>query len=222
VDDDPAILRVVGKALEASGFDVRSLSMGAEVLREVSSFRPDVVLLDLVLPDADGVDVCRAIRETSSVPVIVLSAVGAEAQKVRALDDGADDYVTKPFGMDELHARIRVALRRNAGLARETGLAAGTLRLDLETREVTVDGRWVHLTPTEFELCRLLLQHAGRILTQRQILNAVWGAEYLDDSHVLRTFVHQLRQKLDQQSPEAGRMIVTEPGVGYRLVAPST
>lgn len=221
VDDDPAILRVVGRSLEAHGYAVRTLPAAVQVERTVAEYRPEVILLDLVLPDGDGIDLCRTIRRTNNVPIIVLSAIGDDAKKVEALDEGADDYLSKPFSLDELLARIRVALRRQAGAARDPVLSAGPLQLDVAAHSVEVDGVPFHLTPREFDLCRLLLQEQGRVLTQRMILARVWGPEYVDDTHILRTFVHQLRSKLGAVSPEAAKLIVNDPGVGYRLQPPN-
>ena len=220
VDDDPAILRSVGRALEAREYTVRALAEGRDVRAHVEEFRPDVLLLDLVLPDTNGIAICRQVRAVSAVPIVLLSAVGDDATKVAALDEGADDYLTKPFSMEELLARVRVMLRRTVGMARGTELAAGPLRLDVESRVLAVDGQPVHLTPREFDLCRLLLQEQGRVLTQRLILSRVWGPEYADDGHILRTFVHQLRVKLGAVSAEAAALIVNDPGVGYRIHAP--
>lgn len=220
VDDDPAILRAVRRSLEAHDYEVRALETGAPVAAALADFHPDVVLLDLVLPDTDGIEVCRAIRPDTAATIIVLSAIGDEAKKVQALDAGADDYVTKPFGMEELLARVRVALRRQGTSPTEPLLEAGPVRLRLDSHEVSVDGTPVHLTPTEFELLRLLLEQQGRVLTQRLILARVWGAEYVDDSHILRTFIHQLRQKLGAVDPAAAELITTDPGVGYRVVTP--
>lgn len=219
VDDDPAILRVVRRSLEAAGYHVETLDRGGGVCDHATGFGPDVILLDLVLPDADGIDLCRRLRGRKS-SIIVLSAIGDDRKKVEALDEGADDYLTKPFSVDELLARIRVALRHQAGAEAAPVLEAGPLRIDLGSRGVTVDGATVRLTPKEFDLLRQLARHPGRVLTQRMLLTEVWGPEYLDDSHILRTFVHQLRSKLDQALPGAGAMIVTEPSVGYRLVEP--
>jgi two-component system KDP operon response regulator KdpE len=219
VDDDPAILRAVRRALEARDYDVELLETAASVLDTVARFRPDVILLDLVLPDGDGIEVTRALRPGTSAAIIVLSAVGDESKKVQALDAGAEDYVTKPFGMEELLARVRVAVRRRATDPAEPVLAAGPIRLDLRSREVTAGGTPLHLTPTEFDLLRLLLDQQGRVLTQRLILERVWGPQYVDDSHILRTFIHQLRQKLSGASAGTGELIVTDPGVGYRLIA---
>jgi two-component system KDP operon response regulator KdpE len=217
VDDDPAILRSVRRALEGYDYSVRALEGAAGVLRAMEEFRPDVVLLDLVLPDGDGISLCAALRPISDVPIIVLSAIGEDAKKVQALDAGADDYVTKPFSMEVLLARVRVALRRQGNSPTDAALVAGPIRLDIAARQVTAEGEVVHLTPREFELLRLLLQQQGRVLTQRLILTQVWGPGYADDAHVLRTFVHQLRQKLATASPAAAAMVVTDPGVGYRI-----
>lgn len=219
VDDDPAILRAVRQALGAHGFDVHTLEGGSTLAAAVTGIRPEVIILDLVLPDADGIELCRQVRRTSKVPVIVLSAVGDDAKKVQALNEGADDYVTKPFSMSELEARIRVNLRRQANIAASSVLTCGDISLDVATHLVTVAGELVHLTPHEFELLRLLLQNQGRVLTHRQILSAVWGPEYVDDTHILRTFVHQLRTKLAARSPRSAEALVTDPGVGYRFLA---
>ncbi len=219
VDDDPAILRSVRRALDAHGYRVETRDRAAAVVPTLRDFRPEVVLLDLVLPDGDGIGICRDIRFVDPVPIIVLSAVGDDRRKVQALDEGADDYLTKPFSMDELLARIRVALRRTAGQAKETLLRAGPVDLNVATHEVAVAGIPVHLTPREFDLMRLLLQEQARVLTQRMILARVWGPEYVDDAHILRTFVHQLRGKLDAARKGAGGLIVNDPGVGYRILA---
>jgi two-component system KDP operon response regulator KdpE len=179
--------------------------------------RPDIVLLDLVLPDTDGIAVCKSLRQTSDVPVIVLSAVEQDARKVEALNSGADDYVTKPFSMEELDARIRVWLRRSVNQSIDTVLHAGPLMLDVGSHEVRASGMCVRLTPKEFDLLRLLMENQGRVLTQRTVLHKVWGDGYGDDSYLLRTFIHQLRKKLEAVSPLAASMIINEPGVGYRL-----
>jgi two-component system, OmpR family, KDP operon response regulator KdpE len=220
VDDDPAILRAVRRALEGYDYSVRALEAGAGTVEAARKFRPDVILLDLVLPDTDGIALCAELRPQSDAPIIVLSAVGDDAKKVQALDAGADDYVTKPFSMDELLARVRVALRRQGNRPVDAALVAGPIRLDLGARLVTVEGQTVHLTPREFDLLRLLLQQQGRVLTQRFILAQVWGGGYAEDAHVLRTFVHQLRQKLAAASEQAAVMVATDPGVGYRLDLP--
>lgn len=217
VDDDPAILRAVRRALEGHDYRIDTADSCATALDSVASFRPDVILLDLVLADGTGIDVCRALRPGNNVAVIVLSAVGDDKRKVEALDAGADDYLTKPFSIDELQARIRVALRRGANLSLSTVLHAGPLALDIASHKVTVDGEPVHLTPKEFDLCRVLMENPGKIITQRQLLARVWGAEYVDDSHILRTFVHQLRAKIGARSRAAADLISNDPGVGYRM-----
>ena len=216
VDDDLAILRSVRRALDARDYDVEVMSVASGIADVVAKFRPDVILLDLVLPDGDGVTICRELQPLTRAAVIVLSALGDEAKKVEALDAGAQDYVTKPFGMEELLARIRVALRRSTGAATPE-LTAGPIHIDLESRRVEVEGRPVHLTPTEFDLLRLLVEQQGRVLTQRLILESVWGSGYANENHVLRTFVHQLRQKLNSVAAGSGDLIENDPGVGYRL-----
>lgn len=220
VDDDQAILKVVRRALLAAGYDVTVLDRGADVVDQAAAFAPDVILLDLVLPDSDGIDLTRALRSSRS-SIIVLSAVGDDRKKVEALDAGADDYLTKPFSIDELLARIRVALRHQANAPVEPVLQVGAIRLDLASREVFVGQHAVRLTPREFELLRQLLANPGRVLTQRMLLTEVWGPEYVDDSHILRTFIYQLRAKLEAAEPGAGSVIVTDPGVGYRVALPN-
>ncbi|MGB4861456.1 MAG: response regulator transcription factor [Tepidiformaceae bacterium] len=217
VDDDPAILRIVRRSLEFAGYNVEALDCGDRVTERVETFGPDVILLDLVLPDADGIELTRKLNR-GSASIIVVSAVGDDRKKVEALDSGADDYLTKPFSIDELLARIRVALRHQARSDSEPLLEAGPIQLDLASREVTVEGEAVRLTPKEFELLRQLAFNAGRVLTQRMLLASVWGAEYIDDAHILRTFIYQLRRKIEAVGPGLGAMIVTDPGVGYRLV----
>jgi two-component system, OmpR family, KDP operon response regulator KdpE len=222
VDDEPAILRAVGAALGTRGFDVLRANTGQQALEVAIDQTPDVVLLDLGLPDMDGIEVCRRLRAWSTVPIIVLSAEGADRRKVSALDEGADDYVTKPFSMPELLARVRVALRHRQG-GPESGpeeavLQVGDLRVDLSYHRVTVGDRPVELTPKEFSFLALLARHPGKVLTHRTILQAVWGPEYGTETHYLRVYASQLRRKLGE-GPEAAR-IVTAPGVGYRLVAP--
>lgn len=222
VDDDVAILRSVRRSLQAHGYAVETADTVASSLSAVDRFRPELILLDLVLPDGDGIEVCRSVRTTSSLPIIVLSAIGDDRKKVDALDEGADDYLTKPFSMPELLARIRVALRRSAGLARDPILRAGPVSLDITSRDVRVGDTPVHLTPKEFDLLKLLLREQGRVLTQHRLLGEVWGPEYTDDRHILRTFVHQLRTKLGAISGEAAALIVNDPGVGYRISQPES
>ena len=221
VDDDPAILKAVHRGLSGAGFDVTGVATAAEVLPAFQRVRPDVVVLDLVLPDGDGISLCAEIRKLSSTPVIILSAVGDDERKVEALNTGADDYLVKPFSMPELQARINVAIRRSTPQA-ATRLGFGPIELDLLTRKVTAAGADVRLTPTEYDLLRLLLAHPGRVFTQRHLLATVWGPEYQEDAHILRTFVHQLRAKLSAAADGAGALIVNDPGVGYRLQLPRT
>ncbi|HEY8705724.1 MAG TPA: response regulator transcription factor [Gaiellaceae bacterium] len=219
VDDEPQILRALQMSLRGAGYDVDTASTGAQALTAAAVQPPDAVILDLVLPDQRGTDVCRELRTWSTVPVIVLSVVGDESEKVAALDAGADDYVTKPFGVDELLARLRAALRRVDGES-EPVREVGEIRVDLAGREVTFGGRPVQLTPHEFRLLSLLVRNEGKLLTRKTILEEVWGHAYADESHYLHVYVSQLRRKLEPESARP-RYILTEPGVGYRLVDPS-
>lgn len=217
VDDDRSLLRALSIGLTARGYDVVTARTGAEGVTQVSLTTPDVVVLDLGLPDLDGVEVCRRIRQWSQVPVIVLSAAGSEERKVTALDAGADDYVTKPFGMEELLARVRANLRRRR--TDESGLApieVGDFRIDPGARSVSVRERAVHLTPKEFDLLVYMARHAGKVITHRALLGAVWGGESTEQVEYLRVFVAQLRKKLEP-SPNSPRYIVTDPWVGYRF-----
>jgi two-component system, OmpR family, KDP operon response regulator KdpE len=218
VDDEPQILRALQTSLRGAGYEVDAATTGEEALTMAAVRPPDAVILDLVLPDVRGTDVCRELRTWSSVPVIVLSVVGDESEKVAALDAGADDYVTKPFGVGELLARLRAALRR-AEPSTEPVLEIGGLRVDLEAREVSVGGAPVQLTPHEYELLRLLALNEGKLLTHKTILREVWGEAYSDESHYLHVYVSQLRRKLEPD-PARPRYILTEPGAGYRLVDP--
>jgi two-component system KDP operon response regulator KdpE len=218
VDDEVAIRRSVRAGLTARGYEVREAENGERAVAAVAEDPPDVVILDLGLPDIDGVDVCRRIRGWSQVPIVVLSAEASDYRKVLALDEGADDYVTKPFSMPELLARIRVALRhRRASSPPEeaTELCVGDLVVDLARHRVTVDGREVDLTPKEFDFLALLARWPGRVLTHRAILQAVWGPEYGHETHYLRVYASQIRKKLGD--PVDRLRLVTEPGVGYRL-----
>jgi two-component system KDP operon response regulator KdpE len=217
VDDEPQVLRSLRAALESHGYRVRSASTGLLALEECAAERPDVVLLDLALPGLDGVEVCRRLRSWSRVPIVVLSARVHESEKVLALDAGADDYVTKPFGTEELLARIRAALRREQVLRDEAPtIRSGGLFIDLLARRVTVDEREVHLTPTEYELLRVLASNADRVLTHGYLLRTALGPGYEDALDNLRTFIAQLRRKLERE-PSRPRWIVTEPAVGYRF-----
>ena len=216
VDDEPNIQTAVRPLLASSGYDVISAMTGRAALDAVERQPPDVVVLDLGLPDMDGVDVCRLIRDVSHVPVIVLSARGSEKDKVRALDAGADDYVTKPFGSEELLARIRVALRRADVAAGAGPMTIGDLVVDRERRRVLIAGEEIRLTPKEFELLVFLAQHPGRVLTHRVILKAVWGPHAMDQPEHLRVLVAALRKKIEPD-PARPTYILTEPWVGYRL-----
>ena len=220
VDDESAIQRSVGLLLRARGYDVQIAGTGAEALAMLSAHPPDLVVLDLGLPDLEGTEVCRRIRTTSQVPILVLSARGAEADKVNALDLGADDYVTKPFGPDELLARIRVALRRAAVEDREqTGqLRAGDLTIDYDRRRVLRGDAEIRLTPKEFELLSLLAHNHDRVLTHRAILKAIWGPNAIEQTEHLWTLVAQLRKKIEPD-PSNPRYLLSEPWVGYRFAA---
>lgn len=217
VDDEAQLRRALARSLSGHGYQVREVQDGAGALNAFEAFKPDVVLLDLMLPDLSGVDVCRQLRLKHQTPIIVLSVIGEEQTKVTALDEGADDYLTKPFGMDELLARVRVALRRGAAdRQQQPVVSAGGLSIDIERRVVTLDGREVRLTPTEYSLLKYLALHAGKVLTHGMILREVWGAEFASDTHVLRTYMNQLRTKLGDD-PAEPRFIRTDPGVGYRF-----
>jgi two-component system KDP operon response regulator KdpE len=220
VDDEEGIATAVKRNLGAHGFAVQTVETGGEALEQYSKERPDIILLDLGLPDMEGTEIIRQIRLTSNVPIIVLSVRGAERDKVRALDLGADDYLTKPFGVDELLARVRVALRHSA--RPKAGAApvfrTGQLSVDLEQRRVTVDDTEIHLTPTEYELLKAFISQPDRLLTDRMLLQAAWGPEYGDEAHYLHVYIARLRKKIEPD-PQQPRYIVTEPGVGYRLMS---
>jgi two-component system KDP operon response regulator KdpE len=218
VEDDPQMRRFLRASLASRGFRLFEAEAAREALVLATSHNPEVILLDLGLPDGDGIALARSLREWSRVPIIVISARGREADKVEALDAGADDYLTKPFGVNELLARIRVALRhaQQAGAVSAPVLELGTLRLDLARREVTLDGRELHLTPIEYRLLALLGRNAGKVLTHRQLLKEVWGPGHAEETHYLRVYMAQLRRKVEAD-PARPRLLVTEPGVGYRL-----
>jgi two-component system KDP operon response regulator KdpE len=218
VDDEAQIRRFLGGALTAHGHQVLAVESGAQALRELPGFHPDVILLDLSLPDVDGVEVLRRLREWSGTPVIVLSVREREEDKIAALDAGADDYLTKPFSMGELLARIRVALRHAAHTDDEPVLTTGALTVDLARRRVTEGGREISLTPTEYEILKTLAAHPGRVITHRHLLRQVWGPQFEQETHYLRVFMSQLRRKLEPD-PSRPRYLLTEPGVGYRLAA---
>jgi two-component system KDP operon response regulator KdpE len=216
VDDERAIRRFLTATLAACGHHLYEAGTGKEALRAVSAHRPDLLILDLGLPDMDGVEVIRSLREWSQLPIIVLSVRDREHDKVAALDAGADDYLTKPFGVDELMARMRVAVRRTAQTGTEPVFQVADLKVDLGRRLVTVAGEGISLTPTEYDLLRVLVQHAGKVLTHRQLVRQVWGVAYETDLHTLRVNISNLRRKLEPD-PSRPQYLTTEPGVGYRL-----
>ena len=216
VDDEPQILRALRVILRNAGYEVSTAETKSEALDAVSVRPPDAMVLDLVLPDGSGVEVCREVRTWSSLPIIVLSAVGDEREKVRALDVGADDYITKPFGTEELLARLRAVLRRAGDEREEPVVRIGPLAIDLADRRVSRDGEEVRLTPIEFDILRELARHSGKLVTQRQLLHAVWGPGYESESHYLRVHVAHIRAKIEP-NPASPTYLVTEVGVGYRL-----
>jgi two-component system KDP operon response regulator KdpE len=216
-DDEPQILRALRVVLRDAGFDVVAATTAAEALDAAALQAPDAAILDLVLPDGDGIDVARQLRTWTQAPIIVLSAVGDEQRKIQALELGADDYVTKPFSPAELVARLRAVLRRAAPVADEPVLRVEGLELDLAARAVRVGGADVHLTPTEFKLLRALVVKRGRLLTHGALLTEVWGSAYADDVATLRTHIANLRRKVEPDG--SPRLIRTEPGVGYRFSA---
>ncbi len=219
VDDDEALARVLGVGFESRGFALRVATTGGEGIRAIEERDPDVIILDLGLPDLDGIDVCRHLRQRTRSPIIVLSADGAEERKIRALDEGADDYLTKPFSLPELLARVRVAIRHRRALAAvvaDEEVAVGSLTIDVAAHEAVLSGRPIELTPKEYALLLLLVRNVGKVLTHRAILDQVWGPDQPLDT--LRTHVSHLRRKLGDG--EGAPMLVTAPGVGYRLLAP--
>ena len=219
VDDEPQLTRVLRTGLTSRGYDVRVAADGEAALQTFGDWPPDLVLTDLSMPETDGLELCRRLRRVSRVPIVVLSVRGEERTKVEALDAGADDYVTKPFGMDELLARIRAALRRapEAREGAESGvLEAGDFRADLSAHTIGVGGREVHLTPKEYDLLVYLLRNAGRVVTHRALLAAVWGGDSVEQTEYLRVFVGQLRKKIEP-NPAEPRYILTEPWIGYRF-----
>ena len=217
VDDEPQILRALRTSLRGAGYDVETAETAEGALTAFAVNPPDAVILDLVLPDGRGTDVARELRTWSDVPVIVLSVVGDESEKVAALDAGADDYVTKPFGIDELLARLRAALRRREPSG-EPVVEVGALTIDLEKQSVRRDGQLVQLTPHEFALLRALARNPDKLMTHAVLLREVWGSAYGDESHYLHVYVSQLRRKLEED-PARPRYIITEPGAGYRLLS---
>jgi two-component system KDP operon response regulator KdpE len=216
VDDERAIRRYLHAALNAQGYTVYEASGGKEALNMVVADRPDLIILDLGLPDIDGVEVTRQLREWTQIPIIILSVREQESDKIDALDAGADDYLTKPFSSGELMARMRAALRRTMQTASEPVFETDNLKVDLTRRQVRVRGEEISLTPTEYDLLRILVQNAGRVLTHRQLLRQVWGGVYESEAHLLRVNMSNLRRKIEPD-PTRPRYIITEPGVGYRL-----
>jgi two-component system, OmpR family, KDP operon response regulator KdpE len=220
VDDEPQLTRVLRTGLSSRGYDVRVAADGLAGLETFNDWHPDLVITDLAMPNMDGLELCRRVRSVSQLPIIVLSAKGEERTKVEALDLGADDFVTKPFGIDELLARVRASLRRaNApplNDATQTTLEAGDFGVDLESREVTVRGKQIHLTPKEFDLLIYFIKHSGKVLTHRTLLAALWGGNYVEQNEYLRVFVGNLRKKIETD-PATPRYILTEPWIGYRF-----
>jgi two-component system KDP operon response regulator KdpE len=218
VDDEPQFLRALKTSLRGAGYDVKTATTAEEALTSIGLAPPEAVILDLVLPDRRGTEVCRELRTWSQVPVIVISAVGEEAEKIAALDAGADDYVTKPFSIGELQARLRAALRRS-GPTGSPLIEVGDITIDLDKHDVSVQGKRVHLTPREFDLLRLFAQNEGKLLTHRTILRELWGPAYQSESSYLHVHISQLRSKIE---PDATRpnYLLNEPGAGYRLVNP--
>jgi two-component system KDP operon response regulator KdpE len=220
IEDEQEIRRFLRASLVAHGYRLVEADSGRQGLMMAASQQPDMIVLDLGLPDMDGIELIPRIREWSSLPIIILSARGQEREKVAALDAGADDYLTKPFGMDELLARMRVALRHSLrhGDSDSPVFSVGRLTVDLSSRQIMAGGREVHLTPTEFRLLATLIRHAGKVITHRQLLNEVWGPDSLDETHSLRVYMAKLRDKIEEDSARP-HYLLTEPGVGYRLVA---
>jgi two-component system KDP operon response regulator KdpE len=217
VDDELQIRRFLRISLEANGYQTHETANGQDAILKTAQLRPDLIILDMGLPDMDGLEVLKRVREWTHTPVIILSVRDSDQDKVAALDAGADDYLTKPFSIEELMARIRTAQRHAQPQQQEAIFTSGRLQVDQTRRLVTVNGETVKLTPTEYSLLRLLIQHAGKVLTHQQILRAVWGPEYVQEIHYLRVYFAQLRQKIEE-NPALPEIIVTEPGVGYRLV----
>ena len=219
VDDEPQLIRVLRTGLKSRGYDVRGASDGESGLETFNEWHPDLVITDLAMPNVDGLEFCRRLRAISQVPIIVLSAKGEEKTKVEALDIGADDFVTKPFGIDELLARVRASLRRaNAPPISETTqvtLDVGDFHVNLESREVKVRAKDVHLTPKEFDLLIYFIKHSGKVLTHRTLLAAIWGSNYIEQNEYLRVFIGNLRKKIELDATP--RYIVTEPWIGYRF-----
>ncbi|WP_428247114.1 response regulator [Ferrovibrio sp.] len=219
IDDELQIRRFLRTGLAVQGYEVVEAESGAEGLKAVTTSNPDLVVLDLQLGDMDGLDVLRRIREWSWLPILILSVRSREAEKVRALELGADDYITKPFGMPELVARVHALLRRMPAVAGQPVFAVGQLSVDMVRRQVFLEGREIKLSPKEYALLQFLARHAGKVVTHEQLLTEVWGRSHVEDGHYLRIFMRKLRQKMERD-PARPRYIVTELGVGYRLLAP--
>lgn len=220
VDDDPAIGRVLQRNLVARGYQVWVAESGEDALRARDDHEPELIVLDLMLPGMSGADVCRAIRAESAIPILVLSAKGEQQAKVQALDLGADDYLTKPFGMDELLARLRALLRRQPNLKIEVdNLTVADLELTVSNRRASREGSVLDLTAREFDVLAFLMRNEGKVVTHRQLLTAVWGPEYFGETQYLRVFINRLRRKIEED-PAHPRYIITDPGVGYRLLDP--
>jgi two-component system KDP operon response regulator KdpE len=218
VDDEQPIRRFLRVTLTSQAYTVIEAASGQEALSGAATQKPDIIILDLGLPDIDGVEVTRLLRQWTQIPIIILSVRGSESDKIAALDAGADDYLTKPFGVGELLARLRAALRRADQTTNEPVFTSGSLKVDLARRLVTVSGREVQLTPTEYELLRVLITHAGKVLTHHHLLHEVWGAEYGEEFHMLHVNISNLRRKIEL-NPARPQFIITESGVGYRLRA---
>jgi two-component system, OmpR family, KDP operon response regulator KdpE len=218
VDDEPQIGRVLRRSLSARGYEVQVAANGEEALQTFGTWTPDLVIADLSMPNMGGLELCRRLRAQSLVPIIVLSVKGEERVKVEALDAGADDYITKPFGIDELLARVRAALRRSPATAgnQVKTFQTGDFLIDLEARTVKVQNEMIHLTPKEYELLVYLIQHPNKVLTHRTLLGAIWGGDYVEQTEYLRVFIGQLRKKIEPD-PSKPRYIMTEPWVGYRF-----
>jgi two-component system KDP operon response regulator KdpE len=222
VDDEPGIVRALGINLKALGYEIEAAASGEEALRKATDHRPDAVILDLGLPGIDGIDVIRGLRVWTSVPIIVLSVREAEREKIAALDAGADDYVTKPFGMGELLARLRAALRREVDGEEEVPvIETADFTIDLAVKRVTKAGTEVKLTPTEWGVVEVLVRHRGKLVSQTQLLKEVWGPQYGEETNYLRVFIAQVRRKLEPQ-PSNPRYFLTEPGMGYRFQVPTS
>ena len=217
IDDEKSIRRFMDASLTAKGYNVLLAKTGQDGIKAAAEDHPDVIIIDLNLPDKDGLSVLKKIREFSRAPVMVLTVKSADADKELLLDSGADDYLTKPFSLPELLARIRVALRHSINLQEDTIFRHGALEIDFGTREVAVGGKAVHLTATEFGLLKALVSHAGKIVTRSHLLSEVWGPHAIEQSHYLRIYVSQLRRKLEACSEELRGLIITDPGVGYRI-----